>query len=642
MGTLFNDSKERGYSQVNIDSTGAFASWVTDWYPMINNETTKCAGTIRYTLPKGWKAASSGLFKGMREKGQKALHTFQVNQPLNFSFATANYFQQTKIIDGIEVGVYFLEGGDKKAKFYIDECSKMIAFFKGVYGFYPYDKYAVVEIAKEKVGTLGGSSEQGMNLFPTGILPDDDSLEFIVSHEIGHSWWGNLVNAHSTVLSEGLAQYSAALWMEHKYGENALLSLLKNGFNTGTRQYSRQYFYNLHKYPEKDMEIGIDRPGKGHILHALADNKGYFVYHMLRQEIGKDHFIKGLQKVIDKYRNKKLKLAEFQKVMEEVSGTDLAWFFEQWFYRKGAPEFFLTYQTQKVANGYNVSGTITQKGDTYRVNAEIGWLETNGLNIRRIEIKEKETPFEFILKEKPEDVFFDPHYKIFRWTPGLRNLGTYLSSNELVGGSQYEEAGTMANQFIKEAHGSCSANLVLGKIYLESKQLKAAEAQFKQTLHIHKRYWKGFFSPAVASSKLSLGKVYDLMGKRAEAVDFYKQVINEYRVKTSLKSDAEKYLKSKFVLAAPFVVSTEKLKTYIGKYQVGDDSYNVTISGGSLLDVSGSNGMRFKMSPSDKDKFTMVGNEDMIIKYLRDTADRLIGLNVFRTGQLLFKLNKVE
>ena len=68
-------------------------------------------------------------------------------------------------MDDVDIGVYFLGGELRNAEEYIETCSGMISFFKGVFGFYPYDQYSVVEVPKRLTGTLGGSSEQGMNCF---------------------------------------------------------------------------------------------------------------------------------------------------------------------------------------------------------------------------------------------------------------------------------------------------------------------------------------------------------------------------------------------------------------------------------------------------------------------------------------------
>ena len=101
-------------------------------------------------------------------------------------------------------------GGEAKAALYMKEAARTLRCERGLYGPYPFDGYAVVEIPSTETGSLGGSSEQGMNLFPVGVLPDDEFPLLLLGHEIGHSGWGNLVGSDDgPILDEGLAQMKA-------------------------------------------------------------------------------------------------------------------------------------------------------------------------------------------------------------------------------------------------------------------------------------------------------------------------------------------------------------------------------------------------------------------------------------------------
>ena len=83
-GYLYNEGKEQGYSQVGIAPDGCFASWVTNWYPMLDCETSKCAGSLTYTVPKGMTVVSSGLKTGFEAQGEKSVFRFTVSQTLEF------------------------------------------------------------------------------------------------------------------------------------------------------------------------------------------------------------------------------------------------------------------------------------------------------------------------------------------------------------------------------------------------------------------------------------------------------------------------------------------------------------------------------------------------------------------------------
>ena len=287
-GTFFNESKEVGYSQVGIAPGGSFASWVTSWYPHLAGTYSKSPGQITYIVPAGITIASSGSPIESRAEGSGSRQVFRVKEPLDFSFAAARYFHRSRTVDGVSLGVYFLRGGDAKAELYLKTCARILSFLRGAYGFYPFDGYAVVEVPAEAVGTLGGSSEQGMNLFPVGALPDSTFPLALLSHEIGHSWWGNLVQSGNVaMLDEGLAQMTAVLSVQALAGEKMMRRFLTRGFPM-YEQSARLYFHSFAGQRGRDLPLTTASSGSdlGAILHDLADTKGFFVYEMLREEIG--------------------------------------------------------------------------------------------------------------------------------------------------------------------------------------------------------------------------------------------------------------------------------------------------------------------------------------------------------------------
>ena len=166
----------------------------------------------------------------------------------------------------------------------------------------------------------------------------------------------------------------------------------------------------------EDLEMGKAADGKFATLHMLASSKGFFIYAMLRELIGRDAFRQGLRGALQRFAWKTMTLEELRAQFEKAGVCDLKWFFDQWFSRQGAPEFAMNCTFENRSKNWLARGMITQLRDTYRVKAEIGFNKGTFCDIRTVEINARETNFSFLLSFKPQSVHFDPHYKILRWS----------------------------------------------------------------------------------------------------------------------------------------------------------------------------------------------------------------------------------
>ena len=640
-GTLFNESQQWGYSQVGITPEGSFASWVTWWYPILNCETSKCPGNLTFTVPKGVTVVSSGLKTGSETKEDKAIFRFTVSKPLNFSFAAADYTFLTHRIENVDIGAYFLGGDLRNAEEYIRTCSEMISYFIDVYGFYPFDQYAVVEIPKHLVGTLGGSSEQGMNLFPEGMLPSDTMNEYVIAHEIGHSWWGNLVTG-GIVQSEVMAQFTATLWFEHKYGEKALRSLLQNGFITNSEQYGDNYLKIIAEKPDYDRMLGKYTAQDTSIVHGLSDMKGHFVMHMLRDQVGQDAFIQGIRTVLTDYAGESISLEELRTVFETVSGQELKWFFDQWLYRTGAPDFTMTSKVEQRGSQFIITGQIDQMGDFFRVRSEIGTLRNGNWETYPVDVVENPQSFELAVPEKPDQVVFDPFYRILRWRPELKLTPELKSIQTLNAVHQSEKALEKLQALLPELTDSYQAKLLQGEIYINLNRLTDAEAAFQSVIDEDKEMATGIFIPEVPRAMLKLGNVYDLQGERDKALKIYQSVIDNPVMVPDFKRRASAYLEKAYEPVAIFSVAEAKLGEYTGDYAIQALVFSVWLNEEGILMAKQKDSPPMTLIPSAADEFSQVGNDAMLIRFLRADGGKIIGIDVFDSGKLMITLNRVE
>jgi hypothetical protein len=179
--------------------------------------------------------------------------------------------------------------------------------------------------------------------------------EFFLAHELAHQWWGQAVgwqNYHEQWLSEGFAQYFAALYARHHRGESTFEGIL--------RQMRR---WALDRSDQGPVYLGYRL---GHVrddsrtFRALIYNKGAAVLHMLRGLLGDDAFFRGLRRFYVGARFTKVGTEDLRFAMEAESGRSLGRFFDRWIYGSTLPRLVLSHRVETAGGGEEVVLRIEQ------------------------------------------------------------------------------------------------------------------------------------------------------------------------------------------------------------------------------------------------------------------------------------------
>jgi aminopeptidase N len=226
---------------------------------------------------------------------------------------------------------------------------QILPFYITHIGPYPFEKCGNVQ-SKTQFGGLENAS--AIFYFENSV--SSPGVESLMAHEIAHQWFGDAATEtlwQHLWLSEGFATYMTHCYLENKYGPDTLIAGLRT-------DRSKLIAFEKHR-----MTPVVDTTIKGDYMQLLNPNsyeKGGWVLHMLRRRLGDDLFWKGIAAYYKTYRDKNASSADFENVIETVSGQDLTAFFQQWLYLPGHPHLHINWKYDPDKKALDIDFTQTQ------------------------------------------------------------------------------------------------------------------------------------------------------------------------------------------------------------------------------------------------------------------------------------------
>ena len=264
------------------------------------------------------------------------------------------------VYDGVELAVETNPRSRELLSDYSARAQDILEFFGSVVGDMPYPTFT---LALTDSILPGGHSPAYFSVLnqPLPLSPglmwswgDDpvafsDTDHFFFAHELAHQWWGQAVgwtNYHEQWLSEGLAQYFAALYAEQIGGPELFHDILSQMRRWAMQHSDEGPIYLGYRLGHLD--------GEPRIFRALVYNKGAMVLHMLRGLIGDDAFFAGLRRFYHQWRFQKAGTDALQLAFEIESGRSLTRFFERWIHESALPELRFSHQVENTTQGEEV------------------------------------------------------------------------------------------------------------------------------------------------------------------------------------------------------------------------------------------------------------------------------------------------
>lgn len=281
----------------------------------------------------------------------------------------------------------------------------MVKFFSDKIGPYSYEKLANVESK-----TIFGGMENASCIFYTeNAIHGVKSLEMegLLAHEIAHQWFGNSVSEKDWPhiwLSEGFATYFSALYLEHAYGRDTLNQIMASNKGAVLR---------YAKMSPNTAIVDSTRQNLMSLLNANSYQKGGWILHMLRRELGDELFWKSVSTYYLKFQNTNAVTDDLRQIVEKVSGKRLDWFFKQWLYKSGFPEIETHWEYSSTKKILKINFKQVQSNSVFRFPLDLKILDSQGkaLKMQTIAITKSEESVEILLTQAPSKIEYDPE----RW-----------------------------------------------------------------------------------------------------------------------------------------------------------------------------------------------------------------------------------
>jgi aminopeptidase N len=431
------------------------------WVPTIDKPNQKTTQETIMTVPARFVSLSNGRLISQRKNadGTRTDHwkMDQPHTPYLFFMGVGDFAVIKDQYKGKEVSYYVEKEYAPVARKIFGMTPEMMQFFSRITGVdFPWVKYAQMT-ARDYVS---GAMENTTATLHSDIaqqdarqLVDQNIWENVIAHELFHQWFGDYVTTESwsnLSLNESFANYSEYLWLEYKYGKDAAdehgLSDMKGYLG------SRSSHKDLVRFHYNDKEEMFD---------AVSYNKGGRILHMLRNFVGDSAFFSSLNLYLTRHKFQAAEAHHLRLAFEDVTGKDLNWFFDQWFFGSGHPQFNIRHEYDNASKKVLTIVEQTQADKIFSIPVSIDVWNGNSVQRHLVWTKNKIDSFYFSSPAKPSLVNFDaekvlllqktetktPEELLFQY----RNAKNFSDKIEAIDSALARQGNELAQQIILSA-----------------------------------------------------------------------------------------------------------------------------------------------------------------------------------------------
>jgi aminopeptidase N len=371
-----------------------------NWIPCIDDPADKASFEFIITAPSHYRVISNGILtEETNLADNKKLTHWKEDTPLPTKimaigvadFAVKQFPDSPEDIP-VTAWVYRRDSTNGFNDYSV--APAILKFLSGYIAPYPYKKLANVESKT----IFGGMENASAIFYSEGTVTGKSEDESLMAHEITHQWFGDMATERSFAhlwLSEGFATYFAHIYIESKYGTDSLNKEM---------QKDRDEIIEFTKIWNKPVVDAVSPYMQ--LLNVNSYQKGSWVLHMLRRQLGDSVFHQIIRSYYDMYKGKNADTKDFENIAEKISGKNLTIFFRQWLYTPGLPHLKISWKY--LPKEKKISIKIDQlQADLFQFPLDIAITGTKS-KTEKLMISKKSETFILPVKDKPLKVFADP------------------------------------------------------------------------------------------------------------------------------------------------------------------------------------------------------------------------------------------
>jgi tetratricopeptide (TPR) repeat protein len=589
-GLLANEEQSPvpGLTLAKISTDGAFLLLPARWFPLTNYQSNRYTATFHIEVPQGFNVAGTGtsdppaaavpVSSKSKIVGPPApantslagrmVYAFHDDRPEASGTFVAGALQLSAVKgEGLNIAVYTPADASGTAAAYGQRAAHAVEVFSDQFGPLPQPNLAMAQIPD---GTLPNFSAPGLLLISQRQWAATAN-ENLIANLVAEQWWGNQVMAatpNDQWLTDGLARYSEALYVEDATGKNGMDKLVDD-FAIGSMMYEG---------PTPISQADRLAPFSSDYTSVVV-NKGALVYNMLRQQLGDSAFQALLRDFYTQYSGKAATLAGFEQLAKNQaakaaapaaaadsgfvlrSSTDvgssapaasdsdanaqqtlnLGPFFAQWVNSTGVPELTLNYTIFRTKAGFKIVGKVKQNLDFFHMPVELEVQTEGNTEYKTVEVSGMESSFNVDVfgRPRPNGVILDPHNYILKSSTQLRMRATIARGEALAEQGRYYDALQQYTQALAIDKTNSLAEFRTGEAFFYQKNYSAAANAFRDALDgsmDNNSKWVEVWS------HIYLGKIYDVAGDRTRAVNEYSKAQQSNDDTGGAQAEVKRYL----------------------------------------------------------------------------------------------------